>query len=242
MLLVDLIGSLELLAGPDTPAGVVGIAEDNEMDMVLLDLLCHVLEVHAPDALAIARKRAMHDAPSGVHDGAGEADVGRIVHEDRIARRAEGFHRGDDAAQDPVLIADVLLREPTDAVPRLLPVDDRLVVLRPGLEVAEGRMLEALRYRIGDAGGGIEVHVCHPHRNGIEPLLRGARSALLPQRIDSDRIKSCTLWQRRVIEFHPAPFIGAAKAASRFCLELLYPKRGFPRLQKPSSSETAAAS
>ena len=53
VLFEELHGALQLPALPDAATGVVGGAEDNGVDLVVHDLLLHVLKVHAPDVVLV---------------------------------------------------------------------------------------------------------------------------------------------------------------------------------------------
>ena len=46
------------------------------MDVILLELVFHVLKVHAPYALVVELKRAVHNAVARSLNGLGKADVG----------------------------------------------------------------------------------------------------------------------------------------------------------------------
>ena len=97
--------------------------------------------------------------------------------EDLIALGADDVQRADHAAQDAVLVADALPGEAGDAVSRLMPFDDGIEVLVPGAVVAEGGVLGPLDDVLNDRGDGGEVHVRHPHRDGVEALPGGSRGA-----------------------------------------------------------------
>ena len=69
VLLVDLHGFFELSHFPNTSGGIMGRAEDGSVDIVLHDLLFHVIEIHAPDAVLILNKLALHNVIAVVHQG-----------------------------------------------------------------------------------------------------------------------------------------------------------------------------
>ena len=86
MLAIDVHGELDLVAFPHAAAGIMRRAENGSMDVILLELVLHVLKVHAPYALVVELKRAMDNAVASGFNGLGEADVGGAVNEHRIAR------------------------------------------------------------------------------------------------------------------------------------------------------------
>lgn len=130
----------------------------------------------------------MDDVVAVVDEGTGEADVGRRVHEDVVAFGAEDVQGADNAAEDAVLIADGFRRQALDAVARALPVDDGVKVRVARHEVAKDRMLDTADDRFLDRRHGGEVHIGHPHRDGVKAFLRRAREARLAQGIDRQRI------------------------------------------------------
>ena len=187
-------GPLELGALPHAAGRVVRRAEDRSVDVVLLYLALHVLVVHAPDAGLVGHERAQDDAVAVTLERLGEADVGGAVDKDRVARGSHGLKRRDDASQHAVLVADVRRLETRDAVSRALPVDDRGRVGVRGLEVAKGRVLEALGHGLHDGGAGGEVHVRHPHGNLVEARARrGGRPGHVANAVDGQGILAVAL-------------------------------------------------
>ena len=59
--LVNLHRLCDLVTGPDAATGIMRVAEDRDVDMVLLDLTVHVVVVHAPGAIRFPKKRRMDD-------------------------------------------------------------------------------------------------------------------------------------------------------------------------------------
>ena len=86
VLAIDVHGALDLVALPYAAAGIVRRAEHRGMDVVLRELILHVLKVHAPHALVVELKRAVDNAITRGFDGLGKTDVGGAVDQHRIAR------------------------------------------------------------------------------------------------------------------------------------------------------------
>ena len=171
----------------------MGGTEDDGVDVVLGELLLHVLEVHAPDAILVDLEGRVHDVEAVVLEAHRETDVGRAVEKDLIARLHEGGQRGDDTTEDAVLIADALLGEALDAVARLVPLDDGVEVLIGRGEVTKRRVLSALDNRLGDGRHRGEVHVGNPHGDAVKALGRSIRSEAVAKTVDGDRVHAVTL-------------------------------------------------
>ena len=77
----------------------------------------------------------------------------------------------DNTAQNAVFVADALFGQTLDIVAGLMPLDDGVKVCISGLEVTVGGMLCTFDDGLGDGGHSGEVHVCHPHGNGIIAFL-----------------------------------------------------------------------
>ena len=114
----------------------------------------------------------MDDLVAVVGDTAGEADVGGAVQQHVVALPQEDVQSGDNAAQNAVLIADVLGLQ-INAVTGLLPVDDGVEVLLGLIEVAVVGLLGTLNDSGGNALIGGDVHVGDPHGDLGEALLNG---------------------------------------------------------------------
>ena len=176
---VDLHGLLNFPALPDPAAGVVGRAEHGRMDAVLFELAVHVGKVHAPDAVLVQAQGRVDDAVAGVGERTGEADVGGAVEQHRVAGGGAGAHGGHQTAQNAVFVADGVCGQAGDAVALLVPAADGVEVLLPGGEVAVGRMGGPADDGLGDGGAGGEVHVGHPHGDGVKAVFgrAGGRTA-----------------------------------------------------------------
>ena len=94
----------------------------------------------------------------------------------------------DDAAQNPVFIADVLFGKALNAVAGALPADDGIVVFLCGVEVAEGRVLGPGDNGLLNGGAGGEIHVRDPHGDHVEARLGCPRCTGAADTVYSDGI------------------------------------------------------
>ena len=182
------------------------------MDLVLHDALLHVLKVHAPDALGVLDQGREDHVIAVVGEGTGEADVGGGVQQHVVTLGAEHVQGADHAAQNAVFIADVLPLQAGDPVAGLVPLDNGVEVLLGGLEIAEGRMLGPLDDGLGDGRAGREVHVGHPHRDGVQAILdlyvrqglhnEVARGVRLGDHVDGDGVLAMAVHDRGEIVLH----------------------------------------
>ena len=182
----QLHGLLQLPFFPDPAAGIVGGAENGCVDLVVDDLLFHVRKVHAHDVIFVGLQKAVDQMIAVILQRLGKADVGRSMDQHVVSPGAEYIEGADDPAQDAVGVADVLLLKALHAVALLLPADDGLIVFLPGIEVAVGRMLHTACDGLRDGGGGGEIHVGHPHGDGVKAVPGGAGG----HRIDAQGIYS----------------------------------------------------
>ena len=204
--LKDLHGLLQLPAFPHPPGGVVRGAEDGQMDVVLLQLGVHVLVVHAPHAVLVLLEGAVYrGAAQALHIG-GEAHIGGGVEQDLVAGGGEGLHRAGDAAVDAVLVADVLPFQIPEAVALGLPADDGIIIGAAGEKVAVQRVLGPLNDGGRHGGAGGEVHVRHPHGDGVKALLGGVGydrpQFLVPDALHCGCVLSVTVDDGCKIVFH----------------------------------------
>lgn len=146
------------------------------MDVVLGELVLHVLKVHTPHALVVELKRAVDNVIARGLNGLGKADVGRAVDQHRIARLDIRAQRRHDAAQHAVFVADMFRAQTFDAIAAVLPFDDAIEVLSARVKVAKHGMLGALNDVFLDRGYRGKVHVGHPHGNAVEALVGCVRS------------------------------------------------------------------
>ena len=179
---------LHLPAFPDPATGIVGGTEYGGVDSVLRDFLLHVRKVHAVCTVLVQNQRAVDDSVAIVAQGPGKAHIGGGVEEHIVPSGAEHVQGADHAAQHAVLIADAFPGEACGAVAGLLPPDDRVQVFLPGGEVAEMRLLCAGDDRFLHRGDGGEVHVRHPHGDGVEALLGGTGGGAVAQGVNGDGV------------------------------------------------------
>ena len=216
---------------PDAAAGVVGAAQDGGMDVLFGQMLLHVGVVHPPDVGFVLHQRGVDDVITVVGQAVGEADVGGAVHQHLIAPGADAVQRADDAAQNAVLVADGLGGQAGDAVAHRLPADDGVIIFGRRVEVAEGRVLHPLDDGLLDGGQTDEVHVRHPHGDGVEPGPGRIGRKALAQSVYGDGIPAMTVGQGGEIIFHAAlPPVDAKKASSE--------EKAIGAEDQPSSSST----
>ena len=229
--LKDLHGLLQLPALPHPPGGVVGGAEDSQMNVVGLQLGVHILVVHAPDAVFILFQRAVHRGAAQIFHVGGEAHIGGAVKQNLVAGGGQGLHRAGDTAVDAVLVADVLPFQIPEAVAFGLPADDGVVIGVAGEEVAIEGVLGPLNHGGGDGRAGGEVHIRHPHGDGVEALL-GSIGLVAPDlaanALHGGGILAAPVNERCKIELHDkTSFLkskGNYKIACRIC-PVSYPRR-----------------
>ena len=113
----------------------------------------------------------MNDLIAVVLNAHSEADIGGAVQQHGITGGGIAGQCRDHTAQNAVLIADALFGQSLDIVAGLVPLDDGVEVFIGGLEITVGGMLCTFDDGFWDGGHGGEVHVCHPHGNGIITFL-----------------------------------------------------------------------
>ena len=204
VLAIDVHGALDLVALPHAATGIVRRAENGSMDVVLCELALHVLKVHAPYALVVELKRAVHNAIARGLDGLGKTDVGGAMDQHRVAGLHIGAQRRHDAAQHAVFVADMLRRQTLNAVATALPFEDAVEVLGARIKVAKHRVLGTLNDVFLDRGDGGKVHVGHPHGDAVEALVRHVRSHTgdLAPGVNGDGIHTVAVDKRGKVVFH----------------------------------------
>ena len=130
-----------------------------------------------------------------------------------ITPGAHNVQRSNHSAQHPVFIADMLLGQPGDAVAFLVPADDSVIIIIGGGEIAKGRVLRPLDDGGGNRGNGGEVHIRHPHGDGVETLTGGAggETAGLSNGIHSNGVPSAAVHDGGEIVFHRKSFPSKVK-------------------------------
>ena len=218
VLFVQLHGLLDLPFFPDPSRGVVGGAEDGGVDLVLAELGFHIGKVHSPHIIRIFYEPAVDNFVAVIFKGVGEADVGGAVDEHLVAPGAEGVQRRDHAAQDAVFVADVLRLKPLNAVSGFVPADDGVKIFRRGLEIAEGGVLGTLDHGLDNGGDNGEIHVRHPHGDGLEAGQgRIGAEAGLAHHVHGDGILAPAIHDGGKIVFHRVLLSGLFYSAYRVC-------------------------
>ena len=204
MLAIDVHGALDLVTLPYAAAGIVRRAEHRGMNVVLGELILHVLKVHTPHALVVELKRAVDNAIARGFDGLGKADVGRAVDQHRIARLDIRAQRRHDTAQHAVFVADMLRRQALNAVAAALPFDDAVEILGARIEIAKHGVLGTLNDVFLDRGHRGKVHIGHPHGNAVEALVGCVRSHTgdLAPRVNGDGVHAVAVDKRAKVVFH----------------------------------------
>ena len=204
--LVHRHGLFQLFPGPDAAAGVVGAAQDGHMDVVLLQFAVHVGVVHPPHALLVPDQGRVDDPEAVVLQGPGKADVGGAVDQHRVAGACQAGQGRDDPAQDAVFVPDAVPGQQGGiaAVALHLPLDDGVVVGVGGLKIAVGGVAGPLHQRLGDGGHGGEIHVRHPHGDGVEavPGGVGGKAGVAAQAIHGDGILAAAVQDGSEIVAH----------------------------------------
>ena len=103
-----------------------------------------------------------------------EAYVCRAVNQDVITAGADAVQCTDNSAQNAIFVANVSGLQTGDTVACFLPADDGLIIFRRGFEVTEGRVTGPFDDCLLYGRYSREVHVCYPHRDGIEASFGGA--------------------------------------------------------------------
>ena len=116
---------------------------------------------------------------------------------------AEHIQCGDHAAQNAVLVANVLFGQTGNAVMYLLPADDGIEIRVGGGEVTEGRMLGTLHHFLLNGGHHGEIHVGNPHGDDVEALSgSGIRPAGSAHSVDGDGVLPTSVQDGCKIVFH----------------------------------------
>ena len=133
----------------------------------------------------------------------GEAYVCRTVNQDVITAGADAVQCTDNSAQNAIFVANMLGLQTGDTVACFLPADDGLIIFRRGFEVTEGRVTGPFDDRLLYGRYSRKVHVCYPHRDGIESLLRrGRRETIALQAVYCDGISAMSVNDGSEVVFH----------------------------------------
>ena len=141
---------------------------------------------------------------SVVFQGIGKADIGRRVDQDLVSAGTHHVQCADNSSQDTVLIADALRCQPLCSVAGLLPADDTVEILFPGLEVAESGMVQPPGHGTSDRRRCGKVHIRDPHGNDVKSLRRrlGREPSGISNRIHRQCVVTVTVHNRGKIIFH----------------------------------------
>ena len=105
-------------------------------------------------------------------------------------------------AQHPVFVADMLRLQSFYAVTAGLPIDDGGKILLPGVEVPEGGMTDPLRHGLAHRGRRGEIHIRHPHGNGVKAFLGASRRPAIPQAVHRQGVLPPSVYDGFKIVFH----------------------------------------
>ena len=175
----------------------MGRTENGCVDLMLHDFLLHVLKIHPPDIIFVHIHGRMDNVVAIVFQSMGEAHISGRMDQDVITLGAHHIQRADHAAQNAVGVADVLGFQTLHTVALLLPVDNGIVILITGPEIAVDGMLRALDDRFRDRGCRGKIHVRDPHGDQVKTFLRLSR-----RKIHCQSILAVTVQDGSKIVFH----------------------------------------
>ena len=161
----------QLFGGPHPTHGVVGIAQQEQLDLVFNDRPLESFEVDRVGPVLVHERRIHHLAPIILHHTA-EGVIDRLLDQHRIARVGEGPHRSRQGEHDSRGQNEALFRR-APTVTGGKPVIHRIVIGVAFNGVAENTMRNALGKRIGHLAGQGKIHVRHPKRHQIGRAMRG---------------------------------------------------------------------
>ena len=196
---------LDLPRLPDTPAGVVRVAENRRMDVMIDDLLFHIFEIHAPDAIFIMNQRTVDNVVAIVFNDMRKTDIGRAVQEHIVAARTEHIQRTDNTSEHTVFVSDVFFGEIGDAFPGAVPAYDRIVILVGWVEITKRRVFCALDDFLLNGRSRRDIHVCNPHRNRIKTRLWRTGCISCSDGVNRHRVFSMSFKHRSIVELLHIP-------------------------------------
>ena len=124
------------------------------------------------------------------------------MEEHLVTPGADAVQGADNAAENPVFIADVLFGKALNAVAGALPADDGIVVFLCGAEVAKGRVLGPGDNCLLNGGTGGKVHVCNPHGNHVEARLGCPRCTGAADTVYGNGILPAAVHERGKVVLH----------------------------------------
>ena len=203
MFSVKFHGFFQLPTLPHASTGIMRIAENGSVDLLFPELFLHVCIIHSPYAVFIPYQRRMYGLVAVVFQTCCEAYVCRAVNQDVITAGADAVQCTDNSAQNAIFVANVLGLQTGDTVTCFLPADDGLIIFRRGFEVTEGRVTGPFDDRLLYGRYSREVHVCYPHRDGIEAFFRrGRRETIALQAVYCDGISAMPVNDGSEVIFH----------------------------------------
>ena len=121
---------------------------------------------------------------------------------DRLAGRGKTPQSADHTAHHAVGVADMLRQQAGNLILLGLPAEDGVKIFLPGLKVAEGGMLCPGDDGFLHSGNRGEIHIRHPHRDGIKAFPGSAGQTGQTQCIHRKGIHTFALHDRGKVKFH----------------------------------------
>ena len=179
------------------------IAENGSVDRLFPELFFHVCIIHSPYAVFVLYQRRMYGLVAVVFQACGEAYVCRAVDKDVITAGADAVQCTDNSAQNAIFVANVPGLQTGDTVAGFMPADDGLIIFRRGFKVTEGRVTGPFNDRLLYGRYSRKVHICYPHRDGIEALFRrGRRETIALQAVYCNGISAMPVNDGSEVVFH----------------------------------------
>ena len=210
--IAELCDLLQLLLRPDAAHRVVRAAEDQRLDLLLLELLLHRVKVDGVAPILIA-ELAVDELPPVLADRLAEGVVDRLHDHHGIAGGGEGPHADMDRVDEAGAERDPF-RVHGEAVARGIPVVERFKIIVQRVGVAEDAVVDALVELGKDLVGQAEIHVRDPHGEQIVPPL-ALHAEIVFQAVGAAPVDDLVK-----IVFHSQPPTGSAAQeafAAAFC-------------------------
>ena len=99
-------------------------------------------------AISCFLNRRVNDVTAAVSDSALETSVAGIVEQDPVAGQRVSLNEGGNAAQNAVLVVNLISGYAVNAISFLLPLSDTIEVSLRNLEVTECMMFQSLGHRV----------------------------------------------------------------------------------------------
>ena len=200
MFLINLHRLLDLFSLPDSSGRIMRRTENRTMDVILDNLLLHILIIHTPNAVFISHKIAENHFPSVIVHGSGKSDISRRVQQYRLARRGKRLKRRGHAAQHSVLVTDAFLCKSFHAETIFMPSDNTVEILIRKHKITKMGMFQTFTDRFKNRRQRWEIHIRHPHGNHRKSF----RYLCIRNRngIHSNCVMTFTVQNRRKIVLH----------------------------------------